>query len=429
MVGIGDTSGLTYTTGKFFQTWTNGDPILASSATGSRAGLRVFNNGKGLSVTAAAGTESRNLRLYFTGKGLSAEALDATITASLSDASAPVATVEITQSGTSKIGRVITFTYQAATDGQLLTINLVKNGGNFVAIDALSLRGGTPGTTNLPPAFDAVADQTITEGDLLHIDLLATDPEGMAITLSKTDDLPGAPAVLNDFGGGVGEIDWPSAVGDAGSFTISVTAEDADLQSSTIDIPVTVLPIGGATGSLAATATLLTTRNQTLSGSYIKYAPTASIDEAFNSAGEQPFSSITRLGGALGAPTTAGYARYTYSGATPANGNKVKGGNRIFDPAPVGMSISVDADAAPRSATVYVGVRDVVARAIISLSDSSAAPVIIDMDRKDLSNATYAIDIDFQAGAANQTVVVELYIQEETANGITGWTSFEAAEQ
>lgn len=426
VTGVGGTSGNTFTATKYGHSWENGTP--AAVGNNVKSGLRVFNNGKGLEFTATAGLSPRTLSIWLTGKGKSGEALSATLSAALSDGSAANVTTNIAMSGTSKIGRLVTLNYSAASEGELITVTLLKTGGNFVSIDAISLSGGS-GPVNQPPAIEPVAAQTITEGDPLFIELMATDPEGTMISLTQTNDLPGQALAFQDFGNGLGSIDWSSAVGDAGSYLITVTAEDEDMQSSTIDIEVNVLPVGGATGVLTMTASEVTDRNQTLSGSYIKYAPTNAIAQATNSVGAQPFGPIVPLGGALANRSPAGYIRYSYSGATPADGTRVRGGNRIFDPLPKGVEISIDADASPRSATVYVGVKDVTARLIATLSDGSAAPVILDIDRRNQALRTFALSIDFQAASAGQTVVLQLFVHEETTNSIVGFTQFEAAEQ
>ena len=421
--GIGDTTGRTYSAAKFGQQWTNGTPQL--SGDNVRTGVRVFNNGKGLGFSVNADTATRTLKIWLTGRGLSGEALNAALTASLSDGSAAPFSTTISNSGTAKIGKLITLTYSAESGGETLDVELIKSGGNWIAIDGLSLAGGG----NIAPVFDPIGPQTITEGDLLHLDIMATDPENAGVTLSMSHNLPGAEPSFTDNGGGMGTFDWQSAMGDTGNFEITITAVDGDLNSSELNIPVSVRPVGGGTGVLTVTSDQVTDRNKTLSGTFIKYAPTNSIPQATNSSGAQPFGPIEPLGGALAGRSPKSKVRYSYTGAAPADGSGVKGGNRVFDPLPRGMEIDIDAGTEAQSATVYIGVQDVLARAVVSLSDDSMPPVTVDIDQRGQLIQTFALNLDFATDSNGEHVSIELYVIEHTNDSVTGWVQFEAAEQ
>ncbi|MEM7220375.1 MAG: hypothetical protein AAF515_18580 [Pseudomonadota bacterium] len=423
--GLGGTEGLSYTSARYGHSWQGGSP----NATGnnSKTGIRVFNDNRGLQFSAPASTTNRTLKIWLTGRGKGSSPFSATISAELSDGSASVYSTTLDEPGTKKFGRLITLSYASDGGNENLVVSVMKNGGAFVAIDAITLEGGDD--VNQPPSLSVPAMVTIVEGDPLHIDLSADDPEGGAVTFSysPSNALPGNAPSLTDAGSGVAAFDWQSQLGDAGEYTVSFTAMDEDMMATTRSVTIKVTPVGGAEGSLSASATEVTETFIDLSGSFIKYAPTKTVEEATNAAGAQPFSSIMRLGQALGPRSSKSRARYSWTGV-PTNGNRVRGGVRVFDPMPVGLAVEIDADASQNSARVYIGVQDVVARAVVSLSDGSAPSQTVDIDRRGGTIQTYALDIDYSA-AGSAKVVVQLYVLEETDDDLIGWVQFEAAQQ
>jgi hypothetical protein len=92
-----------------------------------------------------------------------------------------------------------------------------------------------------------VADQSITEGELLTVALTATDADGPApITFSQQSDLPGATVEIANHRNGTAELTWLSATGDAGEpYTVEVTATDADGAADSITFAVTVAEPAG----------------------------------------------------------------------------------------------------------------------------------------------------------------------------------------
>lgn len=425
VTGLGGTNGFTYNGARVGQQWMNGSPVLTGD--NARGGLRVFNNGKGLSVSAPAGTSPSTLSLWMTGKGKSGESFDATLNATLSDNSSAAVSTSIT-GGSTKFGKLIVLSFEANSDGEQVTVELMKNGGQFMSIDAVSLAGGNGGTLNLPPVIETVGTQTITEGDSLFIPLSATDPEGAEVSFSA-NGLPTGASVTNS-GNGIGSINWQSQIGDAGSFDIEVVAQDPAMNSATQQVQIVVQPLsGGGSGMLDVSTRQLPQPNQTLSGSFMKFAPTSSVASAVNTNGEQPFSDLIRLADAVAARGASSFARYSYNGATPADGSRVRGGNRIFDPAPVGMRLEIDSDTTPESTRLYLGVRDALVRITAALADGSAPQQVITIDHRNKDLATFELEIDHKAGANGQTLAIEGFILEQTAAAPIGFLQFEAVEQ
>ena len=175
--------------------WTGGTPTQAVAVT--RSGLRVFNTAKGFSFSVPADTEQRSLTVYV-------GVLRATgqLTATLSDGSATPYSVLAVKTNR-KQSFAITIDYSADQAGETLEIEYVlqsiAGAGGWASLESAALTGGQP--VNQPPALDPIADQTITEGDLLNLAVLASDADGPTpLTLSETNDLPGSPSILTDLG-------------------------------------------------------------------------------------------------------------------------------------------------------------------------------------------------------------------------------------
>jgi hypothetical protein len=95
------------------------------------------------------------------------------------------------------------------------------------AFDGVRLRSGTitfnSGAANQPPVLDQeIADQTVTEGDTVSIDVSGSfsDPDGDALTFTQT----GLPASMAISGAGV--ITGTPIAADVGTPTVTVTATD-----------------------------------------------------------------------------------------------------------------------------------------------------------------------------------------------------------
>ena len=110
----------------------------------------------------------------------------------------------------------------SAADDAALPITLSAR-----AFDGVRLRSGTitvsSGAANQPPVLDAeIADQTVTEGDIVSIDVSGSfsDPDGDALAFTQT----GLPASMDISGAGV--VSGTPIAADVGPHTVTVTATD-----------------------------------------------------------------------------------------------------------------------------------------------------------------------------------------------------------
>ena len=212
--------------------WFNGTPVAADGI--ERNGLRVLADTRGYTFSVPAGISTRTVKVY-----LGARNAFATLTASLSDASAPNYTNTISAT-VGKIGRVVTIDYAAGLPGQTLDVTVFMDGpplqsNSFVGLDAITLVG-----SNLSPVISPIADQTIVENQPFTLAVTATDDGPVPLTLTATNTLPGNPAIFTDNGGGSGTINYTPAVGDAGTYNVVITATDFDGESSIESFTLTV---------------------------------------------------------------------------------------------------------------------------------------------------------------------------------------------
>jgi hypothetical protein len=80
-------------------------------------------------------------------------------------------------------------------------------------------------TSNTPPTIDAISDQTVTEGDSATVSVSASDDDGDSVSLSLSQS-PGFVGLSN------GEITVAPESGDAGTYTVEVTADDGTDQTT-----------------------------------------------------------------------------------------------------------------------------------------------------------------------------------------------------
>ncbi len=85
------------------------------------------------------------------------------------------------------------------------------------------------------PTVDPIANIVVNEGDTVSVAINATDPNGDTLTLdiASTPDIEALGAVLTDNGDGTGSLDWITETGDAGIYTIDVTATDGAFTGTT----------------------------------------------------------------------------------------------------------------------------------------------------------------------------------------------------
>ncbi|MFC5136486.1 malectin domain-containing carbohydrate-binding protein [Halorubrum glutamatedens] len=144
-----------------------------------------------------------------------------------------------------------TFTAEV-TDGELnAEFTTVENNAKVSAIEVEPIDDG--GDDNAAPTLDTIDDQTVTEGDSTTVQVNATDADDDPLALSADGpDFVG----LTDNGDGTGTLDAAPQDGDAGTYTVNVTADDSTDQttesfqlmvesSSTGDEPVYAVNAGG----------------------------------------------------------------------------------------------------------------------------------------------------------------------------------------
>lgn len=96
---------------------------------------------------------------------------------------------------------------------------------------------------NQGPSVGALADQTITAGESLSVPVVATDPEGDAITLTATGLPPFV--TFTDGGNGSGSFDIAPGFADVGSYTgLTVTATDAYGATDQVSFALEVISAG-----------------------------------------------------------------------------------------------------------------------------------------------------------------------------------------
>ncbi|MFC5368856.1 malectin domain-containing carbohydrate-binding protein [Salinirubrum litoreum] len=107
------------------------------------------------------------------------------------------------------------------------------------------------GGGNTAPTVQSIADQTVTEGESATVGVSASDADGDALTLSKTS----GPAfvTLTDDGDGTGSLDVAPQSGDAGTYTVEVTADDGT-DATTESFQLTVEAATGGTVVAAVNA-------------------------------------------------------------------------------------------------------------------------------------------------------------------------------
>jgi subtilisin family serine protease len=98
------------------------------------------------------------------------------------------------------------------------------------------------------PVFEPVEPQTVTEGDSISINIVASDPEGDSLSFPLDDQILPPFATLTDNDDGTATLDINPGLGDAGEYTLIVLAIDdaEEPTSNTISISLTVLAVNTA---------------------------------------------------------------------------------------------------------------------------------------------------------------------------------------
>ena len=165
--------------------------------------------------------------------------------------------------------------------------------------------------------MDPIAPQVIQEGELLVVEVSASDDDGPApLTLSQTNNLPGGTDFLIDDGSGAGEFSWTSSAGDASGspYSVTVTATDGEGASDSVTFSVTVVPAGGSTHAQLFSTSANRSNPQALDGAtvdgqiYVFVEPEDGIERV-----EFFIDGVLRQ--------TEGYAPYDLAGGTTTSAN------------------------------------------------------------------------------------------------------------
>ncbi|MEM8683050.1 MAG: tandem-95 repeat protein, partial [Pseudomonadota bacterium] len=81
------------------------------------------------------------------------------------------------------------------------------------------------GNVNRPARFEALADQSVSEGGMIAFNILASDPDGDPITLAMAN--PPTGASFTDNGGGSGGFEWAPGFEQSGNYTVMFSATDS----------------------------------------------------------------------------------------------------------------------------------------------------------------------------------------------------------
>jgi hypothetical protein len=112
------------------------------------------------------------------------------------------------------------------------TLNVTMDASvDYAKVSAITVDNATTtGGGNTAPSIDAISDQTVVTGENETVSVSASDADGDALTLSKT----AGPAfvTLTDNGDGTGTLDIAPQSGDAGTYTVEVTADDGTDQTT-----------------------------------------------------------------------------------------------------------------------------------------------------------------------------------------------------
>ena len=142
------------------------------------------------------------------------------------------------QSGTI-VGGFVDFTVSQPDEAALYHyVAAIDDGATGLLTEQLVIGIGDVDT----PLLDPIADIVVDEGDQVSVAINATDPNGDPVTLglASTPDIEALGAVLTDNGDGTGSLDWTTEAGDAGTYTVDVTATDgANTATETFTITIT----------------------------------------------------------------------------------------------------------------------------------------------------------------------------------------------
>ncbi|MGC4038461.1 MAG: Ig-like domain-containing protein [Chitinophagaceae bacterium] len=378
-------------------TWTDGTP----TATGSnKNGIYITGIGKGFQVTAPADLTQRTLKVYVGGWQSGG-----TLTASLSDASAPDYSNTSISSSTGQYNAVYTLTYKAGSAGKLLTVKWVQaSGTGNVTLGAATLveSGGTTivnvtGITLSPASASIAAGST----QQLTATVAPANATNQTVTWSSSNT---AIATVSTTGLVTGIA--------AGTATITVTTQDG---AKTATASITVTQSTPVTGSLTGTGVASSaTVNLTTEGTG-DWAHWYGYDH--KAAGGSKISNYSLVGTGTVSNYTNDPRTCTWTDGTPTTSGSNKNGIYITGIGK-GFQITAPADLTQRTLKVYVGGWRSGGTLTATLSDGSAASYSNSSYSSSTGQYNAVYTLTYKAAAAGKLLTVK-WVQASGTGNVT----------
>jgi len=385
--------------------WTNGTPVAVASAANQ---LVISGADSGFEIAVAADTTTKRLRLHF---GL--VAVQATLTASLSDNSAPPFTTNLSSTATNL---TCVFNYSAASTQQLLRVRVVTaapldtNAGILLAAATLARV-----SSNQPPVVSITGptnDSSFTAGSDVLVTASAGDNDG---AVARVEFFTNAVKIAEATNAPYSFL-WTNIP--LGLHTLTARARD-DEGTNTTSAAVTVFAItnGGAVSYSVSAPT--GTVNLTLEGTADWMHWGLITDTTTNrKAGVAPMiGTYTYVGMGPAYQFVDNFNGYTWTDGTPTPGvTNTTTGVSVFGVGN-GFEIQAPATSAPRTLRVHVGAYAGRGKLRAFLTDFSA-PVVNDIFVNNTGNGPGGIyAITYSAGSPGQKLVVRYTLASRYSSG------------
>jgi uncharacterized membrane protein len=408
---IGSNSANRYTNNPVGFTWTDGTP--AKSATNTTTGIYVPTLNGGFRITIPADTTLRTLSIY-----VGAWRAQARMIAHLSDGSAPdYSDGSLTNSAGATTLSVYTFTYNAASSGQTLTISFTLENETIAGVTGnITLQAATLSSGLSAPDFTVSAlpaSRSVNAGSsaAYTITVSALNGFGGAVGFSASGLPAGvtagfAPATVTGSGTSTMTLTTTAGVA-AGTYPVTITATSGTI-SHTAGVSLTVAAAGGGalTGSMTAPSgpVQLTTQGTADWAHWglttaADYNHKANVTPQISNVAAAAGGTITRYANnGVGFSWTDGAP--TISATDSTTGVYVAGQNN-------GFRITAPADTAVHTLRVYVGAWHTQGRLVAHLSDGSAVDYVDTSLVNSISPTSLGVyTLVYHAASAGQTLSV-----------------------
>jgi len=290
---------------------------------------------------------------------------------------------------------------------------------------------------NQAPTITTIDSQTVTEGELLVVPVVAQDADGPSpIKLSQTNSLPGKPNIISDSGDGIGELYWSSSVGDAANspYYVTVEAKDGAGAARSQRVRVDVASQNGCcvadgdgrlSGNLAPAPSRVNLTSVGISD-WVHWGLKRASDLNRKRTDQSQISDFTPINNAAAPRGTNRLTVYSWSNGmdTPTVSN-TKSGVRVYHIGK-GFEFTVPAGTVQQSLKIYVGAKNAGGRLKANLSDGSAPAYVTQVERLNgTGTISRVITLQFQAASAGGELTVRYVL--ESKPGRTGWISLESA--